>query len=260
MKNAIGKGKDMIYLYDGSYQGFLTAVYANYYEKRATEVVSLECSPGLFLDESRTLATEPEKAQRVERALFEKCGLEVMNWVYYAFHAAEPQKDTWLLRFVERAFRLGRRVINALSEREVLRISNLAKRVSRERHAFLGFVRFEEVIYGRQSYLYSRIEPKNDILALMGEHFADRFYRERIVIHDAGRGTALFALEGQWEIGTFSAEWKEIRQSRSCAEEGFQQLWRGYFEHIAIEERKSDKRQKQFVPLQYRRNLTEFQA
>ena len=249
----------MIYLYDGSYQGFLSVVYANYYEKRGTEVLAAADSPGLFLDECREIMTEPEKAAKVEKALWQKCGQTVMDWLYYAFHSAEAQKDSWLLRFVEQAFRLGAAAENALSLKEIRRIADLAKRVSRERHSFLGFVRFEEIGEGSQSCLYARITPQNDILELIAGHFADRFYRERIVIHDAGRNTALVAYQGCWELRPFMGDRIEMKEHRSSAELGFQTLWQGYFEYSAVEERRSDKRQKQHVPLKYRPNLTEFQ-
>lgn len=248
----------MIYLYDGSYHGFLSVVYANYYEKRAIEVFVSEDSPGIFLDESKEIVTDTEKARKVEKAFAEKCGATVAGWVYYAFHSKEPQKDTWLLRFIELAFRLERGAENALSETMVSRVHDLARRVSRERHSFLGFIRFEEVLSGREKYLYSRIEPENDILPLMGRHFAERFYQEKIVIHDSRRKKALIAYEGEWQICPFSVKWQDIRQYHSGKEKDFQRLWQGYFEHIAIEERISKKRQQQFVPLKYRDHLTEF--
>ncbi|RRD93156.1 DNA metabolism protein [Clostridiales bacterium COT073_COT-073] len=250
----------MIYLYDGTYFGFLSVVYANYYDKRGTEVLCSENSPGIFLDRHQQVVTDGSKARRVEKALYEKCGLSVVNIVYYAFHSREPNKDTWLLRFVEKAFQMGAAVETALSEPAVMRVFNLAKRVSRERHSFLGFVRFEEIKYGQQNYLYAKIEPENDILELMGEHFSDRFYHEKIVIHDIGRKTALIAYQGEWEIRPFAIKDSEIRQHHSDKERSLQKLWQGYFDTIAIEERSSQKRQKQFVPLKYRKNLTEFQA
>ena len=93
----------------------------------------------------------------------------------------------------------------------------------------------------------------------MAGHFADRFYREKIVIHDAGRGTALVAYQGRWELRPFTAGRLDRKDRHSVAEQEFQRLWQGYFEYSAIAERKSDKRQKQHVPLKYRQNLTEFQ-
>lgn len=250
----------MIYIYDGSYQGFLSVVYANYYQGRADQVLSQDQSPGIFLDQSKEIGTDREKAGRVEKALGQKCGKRVMDQVYYAFHAAHDQKDTYLLRFIERAFRLGERIKNALSEPEVMEVYQLAKGVSRERHTFLGFVRFKEVNYGLKNYLYAGIEPENNILALMGPHFADRFYRERIVLHDTKRKLALVAYQGQWEIRPFMVWPGEIKDHYSATEEEFQNLWQAYFAYIAIDERKSKNRQAQFVPLKYRPNLTEFSS
>lgn len=250
--------KIMIYIYDGSYQGFMSVVYANYYQKRADEVIGQEQSTGFFLDENKEIQTNPEYAARVEKALYEKCGQRVMEHIYYAFHSSKPEKDTWLLRFIELAFKIGENIKNALSETEVLRIYNLSKKVSRERHSFLGFVRFEEIEDNGQVFLYSGIEPENNILPLIAGHFAQRFYQERIIIHDSNRKMALLAYQGKWELSYFEIAKEVISNKQSQVERGFQKLWQGYVEHIAINERKSKKRQQQFVPLKYRKNLTEF--
>lgn len=249
----------MIYLYDGSYFGFLSVVYVNYYEKRATEVLVKEDSPGIFLDESKEIITVTDNALKVEKAISEKCGNKVAGWIYYAFHSAAPQKDIWLIRFIELAFQLGRKTENALSEPSVAKIWGLSQKVARERHKFLGFVRFEEIRSGTENYLYSRIEPDNNVLPLMGNHFSKRFYREKIIIHDIRRKTALLSHQGKWEILSFPLRWQDILKNKTKQEADFQKLWQGYFEHISIEERYSKKRQQQFVPLKYRNHLIEFQ-
>lgn len=249
----------MIYLYDGTYHGFLSVVYANYYEKRATEVIVREDSPGLFLDESKEIVTDSDKARKVEKALLEQCGKNIMSTLYYAFHADTKQKDSQLLRFVEVVFRLGNKAENALIEPAIAKVYELSKRVSRERHKFLGFVRFEEILSGEEVFLYSPIEPENNILPLLGKHFAERFYKEKIIIHDKNRKTALIAYHGEWEMLPFTLKWQDIVKNQSQKEKDFQKLWQGYFKHIAIEERFSKKRQQQFVPLRYRNHLTEFQ-
>lgn len=35
-------------------------------------------------------------------------------------------------------------------------------------------------------------------------------------------------------------------------------MWKGYFEHIGIKERKNLRLQRQFVPTRYRKNMVEF--
>ena len=87
-------------------------------------------------------------------------------------------------------------------------------------------------------------------------HFADRFKRERFIIHDRRRRKAGVYARGQWLERDFDVD---LLQYRSEQERNFEALWKGYFEHIAIEARKNPKLQANFVPKRFRNFVTEFQ-
>ena len=116
----------------------------------------------------------------------------------------------------------------------------------------MGILRFSDI----QGVLYAAYTPDYDITRIMMPHFADRFKRERFIIHDRRRRKAGVYARGQWLERDFDVD---LLQYRSEQERNFEALWKGYFEHIAIEARKNPKLQANFVPKRFRNFVTEFQ-
>ena len=245
----------MIYLYDGSFDGFLSVVHANHYIERANFIYEKKKFNQFTFEKTRDVVTDIEKAKSIKKLFVDKVGFEIYSQFYYAFFSCDIEKDITLLRYMELAFKIGFEIGNIYSVDVVSKVRKLSKKVSRERHKFLGFVRFEEMVCGKNRILYSSIEPDNNILYLMGNHFSDRFYGEKIIMHDKKRKIALLCENGENTIIEFDMN---LGSFKSKVEEDFQTLWRGYFKSMAIEDKISLKRQQQHVPLKYRKNLTEF--
>lgn len=140
-----------------------------------------------------------------------------------------------------------------LHDDDVLKIFNIDKQIGRESHSFLEFVRFEELA---NSVLVSRIEPKSNIIPLISEHFADRLHCENWIILDTGRNFAaiheaskpvFFSYLTESELANFSV--------LSDTEKGFQNLWKTFFDTIAIKERCNPKLQQSNMPLRYRKYM-----
>ena len=115
------------------------------------------------------------------------------------------------------------------------------------------FVRFS-VMQG--DILYARIEPDHDVLELIGDHFSERFRNDPFLIHDVRRGKAMAGYQGKWYITSFA---ENDVPEESEEEKEYQTLWQKYFDHIAIKERKNSNCQRNFMPLRYRKHLTECQ-
>ncbi|MFA9424428.1 MAG: TIGR03915 family putative DNA repair protein, partial [Sedimentibacter sp.] len=134
---------------------------------------------------------------------------------------------------------------------KVLPINQLYIKVSREEHKFIGILRFAEL----GGILYSKFSPDNDLILLLVEHFADRYKYEKFIIHDERRNKAVFYANGLWEVKeNINFENIEYKQD----EIKFQNLWKQYFTHIAIDVRTNTNLQFQFVPARYRKNMIEF--
>lgn len=102
--------------------------------------------------------------------------------------------------------------------------------------------------------MYARVEPDNDVIELAAKHFCDRFHQESFIIHDVGRDKAVIASRGRWVISAFAPE---QAPDTSADERQIRQLWKQYYDHIAIMERKNTRCQNNFLPDRYRKHLTE---
>ena len=116
-----------------------------------------------------------------------------------------------------------------------------------------GFVRFREV---RGGFYYAQLEPDHDVLPLIARHFADRFRDQHWVIHDLRREKGIIhdATRRDWVMTPI-----ELNTLPEFTEQELdvQGLWKSYFMHIAVEERRNPELQRSKLPLKYRRHLVE---
>lgn len=241
----------MIYLYDGNFDGFLSCVFEHYYNKKAEAIYSQNSYEPRLFEETLFIETDSEKAERVQQALIKKISTEAYINIYYGFHSKNMQKDTYLLKYVELAFKIGGKIDLLFTNEIVAPVIEMKRKVSRERHLFLGILRFLDA----GNCLVAEIEPENDILPLIAGHFADRLLKERFLIYDKVRKKAVICKEGEWYIRDIDLKDRIVSSEK---EEYFQELWREYFKRIGIENRRNLKLQQSFVPLKYRNNITEF--
>ena len=91
---------DVIYRYDGSFDGFLCCVFASYEHK---EVPVQICGPEdgqLSLLFMREIITDPLKAQRVWNSVPQKIGKEALAFIQKAFCSCMEQKEMAILLFL----------------------------------------------------------------------------------------------------------------------------------------------------------------
>lgn len=245
-----GSDQDMVYLHDGTFDGFLTAVYNHYYTEKA-EGIGEEGSyqTGLF-EEVISLKTNTDQAKKVMRAIEDKLSSESKYHIHRSFLSFREDKDTLLLKYIELAFK-DINLDNNHTHEHVLPVHHMSKRVGFETHRFLGLLRFRDV----GKVLYADFTPDNRILTLLVDHFADRLKNERFIIHDIKRKEAVVYEKNHWYITDL-----DIIQTPESSEEEkyYQRLWTHYFDNVAIKERTNKKLQQQFVPKKYRNYITEF--
>jgi probable DNA metabolism protein len=240
------------YLYDETFDGLLSCIFAHYYEEKAAGIYPARLYQPSFLHGAKTVTSDPERAARVYTALERKTTRLAPRKVYYAFLSDTAGKENLILAYVLLAFRLGPRLATCRVQPEVLPLEIVSDRVATEYERFLGYVRFQDM--GR--FLYAAIKPDHYILPLLADHFADRLAKENFMIHDTGRDMALVWDGREAYLTPFRhrGEWPANEKERR-----FQALWREYFDGVEIRERHNPRLQAQFVPRRYRAHLTEFQ-
>ncbi|MDV4149451.1 TIGR03915 family putative DNA repair protein [Clostridium sp. AL.422] len=241
-------------IYEDSFEGFLTAIYYAFYSK--DEIISIEADNSSDIDMLTTieyLKTDVEKYKKVKDSIVTKIDPLALNKIYKLYLSNHKKKGILCYKYLKTAFKLGSNVHKHLYLDIVRELDLIEKRVSMEAHRFVGFVRFSLI---NDKFLYSSIEPDNNILELISNHFANRFSNEYWIIHDTKRNIASVYNKIAWEITEMNSE---IYNSLKNYNDEFEDLWKNYFISTAIKERTNPKLQKQFMPKRYWKHLTEIE-
>ena len=132
-----------ILIYDGSFNGFLTSVFKAFDERIQVADIQKNSSAqrGLF-SETETVFTQMDKAKRVWNGIQKKSNLAIKN-VYFAFLSETKGIELLLYRYIRKMYSPTDMIHLNFSDDTVLKISQLAKSVGREKHRMEAFVRFQ---------------------------------------------------------------------------------------------------------------------
>lgn len=239
------------YLYDGTFEGFLTCIYFNYYVEEASGIFQKDQYQESILLDFMEVETNVEKSLIVYQAIQSKISDFDLKRIYRVFLSCTADKETKLLKYIVMGFKKGRRISSLHGDPIVFDIQSAEIKVTTETHRLLGLIRFSML---EDQLLYAPIDPDNDVVEFLAGHFADRLKNDPFIIHDTGRSKAIIARDGRWYISQFT---KNSLPGLSEDEEAWRQLWRNYFDTIAIKERTNPRCQKTFMPVRYWKNLTE---
>lgn len=247
---------------DSTPEGIFTAVY-NAYEKKlnpnATKVCIGEVDNYELFAEYMDVETDLEKAHKVNRTIEKQFDNISYSCIWYALYSQEKEKGNAVYHTIVRGISKTYKgvLVNYLQDPYILAVTKMRQNVWNEAHHYMGFVRFQEL---KNKILYSEIEPKNHVLPIIAEHFADRFPKENFmikdkkrnlyIVHEAGKGI-VFHQEEQAGI--------EVNADMYSEEElEIQNLFRIFHETIAIPERTNLALQRQLLPLRFRENMIEW--
>lgn len=235
----------MIYTYDGTFFGFLSAVFDGWHDGLShVEDIHPLVSTSLFAETN--VPTDEGKAKRILDALKDKCGPKCCHFLYYGFLAEVPKRELPLVSYIWLSFRYKEQFYYHLHEAALWKVRQWAQKTGNERHKLLGLIRFQELSDGM---LYSRINPTCHVVPVMAPHFVKRLPKERWVIHDVRRhmgvyydGSDVSLVEIPKTLSTIDVSTDEAR---------FNNLWKGYYDTIAIAERRNEGLRRQFMPKKY---------
>lgn len=245
-------GTDVIYRYDGTFEGFFSCVFESFERREIPCEIWSPDTEQMSLYTARDVDTDPEKAARVMRGIKEKISQDAFTQVAKGFLTCHPQKEVLMLNFLHLGFRHGRRVMDMLADDTVNTLFKAVLHLNREVHLYLGFVRFS--IY-EGNVLAAEIEPKNQVLPLIKPHFCSRLAQETFLIYDRTHRTAL--IYKPYEAQIIPADTLELPEA-DAEELKFRSLWKTFYDTIGIEERFNPRCRMSHMPKRYWRQMTEF--
>ncbi len=254
----------MTFVFDGTFEGLLTAIFDAYEVKAArVHIDSVHYyQPGL-LDDAHHVIGDEAKASRVWAGLKKKLPKGWPNRIYTAFLSEQPETFQHIFDFAKYIFDSPKGAESNFGHPSVIALTKIDKSVNRERHRMKAFIRFQETSDG---IFYAPIEPDFNVLALIAGFFKGRYADQKWIIYDVRRNYGLYYnLEDVEEIrfehqpqlkqsSTFLTE-----DSLSGRESLYGLLWNDYFKSTNIPARKNMKLHLQHVPKRYWKYLTEKQ-
>lgn len=241
---------DIIYSYDGSFEGLLCCVFESYDKKEVPADIILTSSTPLTLFPSKEIITDSKKADRVLKSIPKKIGLSSLEFVQYSFLTCFAKKELYILLFMRMGYSIGPSVMNMLDNKIVNALFKAVKNLNNESHLLKGFIRFSIINDG----LIAEIEPKNFVLPLLVAHFCQRFPEENFLIYDKTHSMVLIYKPYQPSI--ISAENLELPKADD-AQRKFEDLWKLYYKTVEIEGRHNPKCRMGHMPKRYWKHITE---
>ena len=242
---------NVIYHYDGSFDGLLCCVFESYDKKEIPIDILLPDSPQMMLLPVKNIPTDLSKAKRVLKSIPSKMGYTALDFVRHAFLTCFAQKELYILLFLRLGYRHGCAVMQMLSDDVVHTVVKAVRHLDRESHLFKGFIRFSVFNH----ILVAQIEPKNYVLPLLLQHFCERYPEERFLIYDKTHGMALVYQPYQSAIIPID----ELQLPEPDLEEQkFRDLWQVFYDTIEIKGRHNPKCRMNLMPKRYWKYMTEF--
>ncbi len=232
---------DVIFLYDGSYDGLLCAVFRCYtdgilpYRITDTRDTMLEY---------RTVETDPDKAARVARGVRNTIGAQAERMMRRAYLSDFDDRGAAVARFVVFGMQHGAATMKMLAQPCVHRLHAISRAVANEAHRNIEFLRFSEI----NGALVSVIRPTHNVLPLIAQHFVERFPNERLFLYDKvhkiafrheGACDELLRLEG-FEPGPIDDN-----------EASYRALWETFYNAIEIRPRHNERCRLNHMPLRF---------
>ncbi len=254
-----------IFCCEDSVDGILTAVYDAWDSGLGLSQVTVQAG----VNQDRNLfaryalvETDHGKARKVARTLRQRLGMEDYQVIYQAALSREADKGEAIFAVIVLGLAVWKRrnITKNLGEPHVMRLFELSRRVENEGHRYRMFVRFHELEReaSEEPVMFSRIEPENQVLPLLGDHFSERFPMMNFMIYDQTHSQCLVHRAGKQWVLMQDVQMDQERTARySREEEQYARLWKGFVDSVAIQERKNPRCQMNFMPKRYWKHMTE---
>jgi probable DNA metabolism protein len=252
-----------LFVYDKTFEGFLCAVFDSYEKKIVPDkIIGQEHQQTYLFAEKHEVITDQAKAERVWKGLHKKVSAEACQMLSIDYLSELPDIEMLLYRYIEKALKSKISIENNFGDPTVVEVLQLFRKVMKETERVRQFVRFEKTV---DNIYFASFDPQYNVLALTIKHFEARFADQPWIIYDTRRKFGYYYdLNSVTEITFGDSQINPVTGKLDSSvlasdEKLFQSLWKNYFEHIAIKERKNLTLHKKLLPKRFWKYLPEKQ-
>ncbi|WP_422861367.1 TIGR03915 family putative DNA repair protein [Flagellimonas sp. W118] len=203
-------------IYDGTFNGFLTAVFVAFEEKINVSDIQKngQNQNGLFSD-TKTIFTNVEKAKRVWNTIRNKSHNAITN-IYFSFLSESEGIELILYTYIQRLMDSKASTHLNYSDGIVQRVNQLASAVGREKQRTEKLVDFQIT---KDDVRFAMVEPDANILPLISKHFRSIYSNQSWLIYDLKRGYGIYYNQNQVEL--ISLNLQEVHLTKTFKSDAF---------------------------------------
>lgn len=240
------------------WEAMLTTIYEAWSSKAGHKNIKLMVEPvgqQSFFDEYIHVDADKDKADKVKSAIIEKISAYVYRELAFTAVAYEEDVLDNIYRVLLLGFSFGKDVLNMVQYKDVMRNNEIRKRVSREANRFQEVLRFHQL----GDVYIAHYEPKSRVTEFLGYIFQDRMPSEKfVIVDDIHKEAAIHNKDEDFYMWKLTEEeLKNLLKSEDENDE-YTDLWKLFYETIAIKERENEKLRTSMFPKWARAHAVEF--
>ncbi len=247
------------YLYDGSLEGLLSAVFLAYERHETPEDIVCESryQPRLMQSVIQ-VTTDYGRANRVRKGVQRSVGNRAFDALMYASACDDYDMGLIVFRFIRYvmarpSFLKKHPVLEEQSNPVVADVLRLEKYALNETERMRQFVRFSHLENG---VWYARINPNASVIPLIMGYFASRLNDQAFIIYDETHHLAGMYNGHSWQLALGDA----VQVPNATNHDQFmQKAWQRFYESLSIDARYNPELRRHFMPVRFWQNLTEMQ-
>ena len=178
------------YLFDGSMEGLLTAVF-EWFERKPGDVCLRNQDlhqPDAF-EQCISIRSNDAQAARVWKGLQKRLDKGWIRRLTCAYLSERPDVHEHLFKLICYLFQNPPGAEHNYGNEHLLEVAQTARKVEREKHRMEAFIRFQ---HSADGIFYCAIDPDFNVLPLLAKHFKNRYQDQQWIIYDIKRHYGLF--------------------------------------------------------------------
>lgn len=255
---------DVAYVYDGTIEGLLTAIFMAYANREdPTDVVSGDNLQPRLGQRVYSVETDDALSERVRIGVTKKCGNRTFYAILRASVSSKLDAGTAIYRFVRYAFdeHDGKsRAISNIAHPSVNPLHNILVSVNNECEKMRQFARFEHLRGEGKDIWFAKVNPKDSVVPLVMNHFIERFNVQPFILYDENHDVAGVYEGTRWYMVRQCGEVLLDQIPAKCTEQvQIENAWRKFYKAVAIDSRYNPELRRNFMPVRFWKNITEMQ-
>ena len=236
--------KDIYLIYDGTFNGFLTAVYVAFEDN--INIVGIQSNTsqqkGFFAD-NRIIITNLELAKKVWYGV-NKLNTLAMKTIYFAFLSESENIPFLLFKYIKKIVAKNNFINTDLPEGSIHRIYHLAELVSKKKNQIEATQKFQ---LSEDGVFYGVLSPEYHMLPLISKHFRSIYKDSCWLLYDSHRNYGLYYNLKTVQLISFDKTELDdhliSRTSLTTPQIGNKNLatWSNFFEKSSIQKLVSDR-------------------